>query len=179
MMPLINFGTRGAWKSSRYECWTLTVARLCGSTFVSGSGNSTRCSNRIWSFKSRGWIRRARYGTSVDIPASGTRSGRARSAGTGYRHRSRWPGSEPRWSSATRRLYAMGSLLRGSLWECTVMPEIRKAAHTIADRLTKNLLLFARVGDTTFPQRHDRRHSDGYRYPKAKPRHGGQGRPAT
>jgi len=48
-------------------------------------------------------------------------------------------------------LYAMGSLLRGSLWECTAMPEIRKAAHTIADRLTENLLSFARAGGTTFP----------------------------
>jgi len=39
-------------------------------------------------------------------------------------------------------LYAIGPLLRGSLWECTARPEIRKAANTIADRLTENLLSF-------------------------------------
>jgi uncharacterized NAD(P)/FAD-binding protein YdhS len=29
-------------------------------------------------------------------------------------------------------LYAIGSLLRGNLWECTAMPEIRSAAHQLA-----------------------------------------------
>lgn len=29
-------------------------------------------------------------------------------------------------------LYAIGSLLRGNLWECTAMPEIRAAAHQLA-----------------------------------------------
>jgi uncharacterized NAD(P)/FAD-binding protein YdhS len=29
-------------------------------------------------------------------------------------------------------LYAIGSLLRGSHWECTAMPEIRAAAHRLA-----------------------------------------------
>jgi uncharacterized NAD(P)/FAD-binding protein YdhS len=29
-------------------------------------------------------------------------------------------------------LYAIGSLLRGNLWECTAMPEIRAAAHALA-----------------------------------------------
>ena len=33
-------------------------------------------------------------------------------------------------------LFALGSLLRGSLWECTAMPEIRVAAHQLARRLT-------------------------------------------
>lgn len=32
-------------------------------------------------------------------------------------------------------LYALGSLLRGNLWECTALPEIRVAAHHLADRL--------------------------------------------
>jgi uncharacterized NAD(P)/FAD-binding protein YdhS len=32
-------------------------------------------------------------------------------------------------------LYAMGSLLRGNLWECTAMPEIRAAAHALASML--------------------------------------------
>jgi uncharacterized NAD(P)/FAD-binding protein YdhS len=32
-------------------------------------------------------------------------------------------------------LYAIGSLLRGNLWECTAMPEIRAAAHTLASTL--------------------------------------------
>jgi uncharacterized NAD(P)/FAD-binding protein YdhS len=32
-------------------------------------------------------------------------------------------------------LYAIGSLLRGNLWECTAMPEIRVAAHTLAATL--------------------------------------------
>lgn len=34
-----------------------------------------------------------------------------------------------------RGLYAIGSLLRGNLWECTAMPEIRTAAHTLASTL--------------------------------------------
>nr|WP_199038877.1 FAD/NAD(P)-binding protein [Dyella sp. ASV24] len=34
-------------------------------------------------------------------------------------------------------LYAMGSLLRGNLWECTAMPEIRVAAHRLAVRLSQ------------------------------------------
>ncbi|RUL72177.1 FAD/NAD(P)-binding protein [Dyella choica] len=33
-------------------------------------------------------------------------------------------------------LYAIGSLLRGNLWECTAMPEIRSTADTLATRLT-------------------------------------------
>lgn len=37
------------------------------------------------------------------------------------------PSGEPRPG-----LYAMGSLLRGNLWECTAMPEIRTAAHRLA-----------------------------------------------
>lgn len=45
-------------------------------------------------------------------------------------------------------LYAIGSLLRGSLWECTAMPEIRKAAHVVADHLAKNLRAFDDVGGT-------------------------------
>lgn len=32
-------------------------------------------------------------------------------------------------------LYAIGSLLRGNLWECTAMPEIRAAAHRLAQIL--------------------------------------------
>ncbi|WP_243040925.1 FAD/NAD(P)-binding protein [Dyella sedimenti] len=32
-------------------------------------------------------------------------------------------------------LHAIGSLLRGNLWECTAMPEIRAAAHRLAVRL--------------------------------------------
>ncbi|HET6433592.1 FAD/NAD(P)-binding protein [Dyella sp.] len=32
-------------------------------------------------------------------------------------------------------LYGLGALLRGSLWECTAMPEIRAAAHQLAQRL--------------------------------------------
>lgn len=32
-------------------------------------------------------------------------------------------------------LYAIGSLLRGNLWECTAMPEIRTAAHALAQTL--------------------------------------------
>jgi uncharacterized NAD(P)/FAD-binding protein YdhS len=32
-------------------------------------------------------------------------------------------------------LYALGSLLRGNLWECTALPEIRVAAHQLADLL--------------------------------------------
>ncbi|GLQ97240.1 FAD/NAD(P)-binding protein [Dyella mobilis] len=33
-------------------------------------------------------------------------------------------------------LYAIGSLLRGNLWECTAMPEIRAAAHSLAHALS-------------------------------------------
>lgn len=33
-------------------------------------------------------------------------------------------------------LYAIGSLLRGNLWECTAMPEIRAAAHRLAQILS-------------------------------------------
>ena len=33
-------------------------------------------------------------------------------------------------------LHAIGSLLRGALWECTAMPEIRAAAHELAVRLS-------------------------------------------
>jgi len=33
-------------------------------------------------------------------------------------------------------LYAIGSLLRGSLWECTAMPEIRATADALAQALT-------------------------------------------
>jgi len=43
-------------------------------------------------------------------------------------------------------LYALGSLLRGGLWECTAMPEIRKAAHSVANRLTDTVLPFGVVG---------------------------------
>ncbi|WP_199099778.1 FAD/NAD(P)-binding protein [Dyella sp. ASV21] len=35
-----------------------------------------------------------------------------------------------------RGLFAIGSLLRGNLWECTAMPEIRAAAHQLAVRLS-------------------------------------------
>lgn len=35
----------------------------------------------------------------------------------------------------TGGLYAIGSLLRGSLWECTAMAEIRTAAHGLAEHL--------------------------------------------
>jgi uncharacterized NAD(P)/FAD-binding protein YdhS len=35
-----------------------------------------------------------------------------------------------------RGLYAIGSLLRGNLWECTAMPEIRIAAHRLAAQLS-------------------------------------------
>ena len=35
-----------------------------------------------------------------------------------------------------RGLYAIGSLLRGNLWECTAMPEIRIAAHRLAVQLS-------------------------------------------
>ncbi|QNK01818.1 FAD/NAD(P)-binding protein [Dyella telluris] len=34
-------------------------------------------------------------------------------------------------------LHAIGSLLRGNLWECTAMPEIRVAAHRLAVRLSQ------------------------------------------
>jgi uncharacterized NAD(P)/FAD-binding protein YdhS len=33
------------------------------------------------------------------------------------------------------RLFAIGSLLRGTLWESTAMPEIRQQARQLADRL--------------------------------------------
>ncbi|RDS83626.1 pyridine nucleotide-disulfide oxidoreductase [Dyella monticola] len=33
-------------------------------------------------------------------------------------------------------LYAIGSLLRGNLWECTAMPEIRSAADALANQLS-------------------------------------------
>lgn len=36
-----------------------------------------------------------------------------------------------------RGLYAIGSLLRGNLWECTAMPEIRIAAHRLAVQLAE------------------------------------------
>lgn len=36
-------------------------------------------------------------------------------------------------------LYAIGSLLRGNLWECTAMPEIRTAAHRLAEVLVQHL----------------------------------------
>jgi uncharacterized NAD(P)/FAD-binding protein YdhS len=39
-----------------------------------------------------------------------------------------------------RGLFAIGSLLRGSLWECTAMPEIRKAAHRVATGLSEDLV---------------------------------------
>jgi uncharacterized NAD(P)/FAD-binding protein YdhS len=39
-----------------------------------------------------------------------------------------------------RGLFAIGSLLRGSLWECTAMPEIRKAAHRVATSLSQDLV---------------------------------------
>jgi uncharacterized NAD(P)/FAD-binding protein YdhS len=35
-----------------------------------------------------------------------------------------------------RGLYAIGPLLRGSLWECTAMPEIRSAADALAAQLS-------------------------------------------
>ncbi|MFS6779585.1 hypothetical protein, partial [Staphylococcus aureus] len=33
------------------------------------------------------------------------------------------------------RLFAIGSLLRGTLWESTAMPEIRQQARVVADQL--------------------------------------------
>jgi uncharacterized NAD(P)/FAD-binding protein YdhS len=33
------------------------------------------------------------------------------------------------------RLFAIGSMLRGTLWESTAMPEIRQQARQLADRL--------------------------------------------
>jgi uncharacterized NAD(P)/FAD-binding protein YdhS len=36
-----------------------------------------------------------------------------------------------------RGMYAIGSLLRGNLWECTAMPEIRAAAHRLAVHLSQ------------------------------------------
>lgn len=35
-------------------------------------------------------------------------------------------------------LYAIGALLRGVLWDCTAMPEIRNAARALAERLARN-----------------------------------------
>ncbi len=35
-------------------------------------------------------------------------------------------------------LYAIGSLLRGNLWECTAMPEIRNMAHELAETLMRS-----------------------------------------
>jgi uncharacterized NAD(P)/FAD-binding protein YdhS len=37
--------------------------------------------------------------------------------------------------SAWPRLFAIGSMLRGTLWESTAMPEIRQQARQLADRL--------------------------------------------
>jgi uncharacterized NAD(P)/FAD-binding protein YdhS len=37
--------------------------------------------------------------------------------------------------SAWPRLFAIGSMLRGSLWESTAMPEIRQQARHLAERL--------------------------------------------
>lgn len=37
-------------------------------------------------------------------------------------------------------LYAIGSLLRGNLWECTAMPEIRAAAHALAQTMASERL---------------------------------------
>jgi len=39
-----------------------------------------------------------------------------------------------------RGLFAIGSLLRGSLWECNAMPEIRKAAHHVATGLNQDFI---------------------------------------
>jgi uncharacterized NAD(P)/FAD-binding protein YdhS len=36
---------------------------------------------------------------------------------------------------AQHGLYAIGALLRGVLWECTAIPEIRNATHVLAERL--------------------------------------------
>ena len=38
-------------------------------------------------------------------------------------------------TGAWPNLFAIGSLLRGALWECTAMPEIRQQARGLADRL--------------------------------------------
>ena len=51
-------------------------------------------------------------------------------------------------------LYALGSLLRGNLWECTAMPEIRAAAHQLA----------ARLCETTIAPNRDERASDSQRF---------------
>jgi uncharacterized NAD(P)/FAD-binding protein YdhS len=40
--------------------------------------------------------------------------------------------------SAWPRLFAMGSMLRGTLWESTAMPEIRQQARHLADHLLAN-----------------------------------------
>jgi uncharacterized NAD(P)/FAD-binding protein YdhS len=42
-------------------------------------------------------------------------------------------------------LYAIGSLLRGNLWECSAMPEIRAAAHQLAIRLAASGSMEGRV----------------------------------
>lgn len=45
-------------------------------------------------------------------------------------------------------LYAIGSLLRGNLWECTAMPEIRAAAHALATALVADQRVEAEAGVT-------------------------------
>jgi uncharacterized NAD(P)/FAD-binding protein YdhS len=50
-------------------------------------------------------------------------------------------------------LYAIGSLLRGSLWECTAMPEIRAAAHQRARALIPTTLAENRSGVAGHSQR--------------------------
>lgn len=45
-------------------------------------------------------------------------------------------------------LYAIGSLLRGNLWECTAMPEIRAAAHALATALAADRRVEAEAGVT-------------------------------
>jgi uncharacterized NAD(P)/FAD-binding protein YdhS len=45
-------------------------------------------------------------------------------------------------------LYAIGSLLRGNLWECTAMPEIRAAAHALAAGLVVDRQAEAETGIT-------------------------------
>lgn len=50
-------------------------------------------------------------------------------------------------------LYAIGSLLRGSLWECTAMPEIRTAAHQRARALIPATLAESRSGIADYSQR--------------------------
>ena len=53
-------------------------------------------------------------------------------------------------------LYAVGSLLKGSLWECTAMPEIRNTAHELVATLMRNYPLAsdeAPEGPPAIPQR--------------------------